>query len=90
MNIRVLPAKYKKDVEKSFEEFVWWVKDNGYNEHVVKQAEAISKGIISYMNSDNYYDTHWDEFLKYTKKLDEIRNENLTDVEPKFKEYING
>jgi hypothetical protein len=40
------------------------------------------------MNSDNYYDTNWDEFVKYTKQLDTIRNENLIDVEPKFKDYI--
>jgi hypothetical protein len=90
LNIRVLPPKYKEELTKSFEDFVWWVKDNGFNEHVVKQAEAISKGIISYMNSDNYYDTHWVEFVNYTNKLDQIRGESLIDVEPKFKEYLNG
>jgi len=85
-----LPLKYKQELTKSFEDFVWWVKDNGFNEHVIKQAESISKGIISYMNSDNYYDTHWNEFVSYTKKLDEIRSESLISVEPKFKEYLNG
>jgi len=40
------------------------------------------------MNSDNYYDTHWNEFIKYTQQLDNIRQENLCDVEPKFKDYI--
>jgi hypothetical protein len=88
LNVRVLPEQYKKEVAQRFEEFVQWVKDNKFNEHVIKQAEAISKGVVSYMNSDNYYDTHWSEFVKYTKQLDVIRNENLIDVEPKFKDYI--
>jgi hypothetical protein len=42
------------------------------------------------MNSESYYDSHWNEFIKYTKQLDSIRNENLLDVEPKFKEHIDG
>jgi organic radical activating enzyme len=88
LNVRVLPEQYKKEVAQRFEEFVQWVKDNNFNEHVIKQAESISKGVVSYMNSDNYYDTNWDEFVKYTKQLDTIRNENLIDVEPKFKDYI--
>jgi sulfatase maturation enzyme AslB (radical SAM superfamily) len=88
LNVRVLPEQYKKDVTVKFTEFVQWVKDNNYPAHVIKQAEDISKGVTSYMNSDNYYDTHWNEFVKYTQKLDDIRQENLCDVEPKFKDYI--
>ena len=61
-----------------------------YNEYVIKQAEDIVKGVTSYMNSESYYDSHWNEFIKYTQQLDSIRNENLLDVEPKFKDYING
>ena len=90
LNVRVLPEEYKKDVTNRFNEFLQWVKDNNYNEHVVKQAEDIVKGVTSYMNSESYYDSHWNEFIKYTRQLDSIRNENLLDVEPKFKDYING
>jgi sulfatase maturation enzyme AslB (radical SAM superfamily) len=90
LNVRVLPDAYKKDVTNRFNEFLQGVNDNNYNEHVVKQAEDIVKGVTSYMNSESYYDSHWNEFIKYTKQLDSIRNENLLDVEPKFKDYING
>ena len=90
LNVRVLPNAYKKDVTNRFNEFLQWVKDNNYNEHVIKQAEDIVKGVTSYMNSESYYDSHWNEFIKYTKQLDSIRDENLLDVEPQFKEYING
>jgi hypothetical protein len=85
-----LPKQYKDDVTARFVQFVQWVKDEGFPPHVIKQAEDISKGVTSYMNSDNYYDTHWSEFIKYTNQLDAIRDENLLEVEPKFKDYING
>jgi sulfatase maturation enzyme AslB (radical SAM superfamily) len=90
LNVRVLPDAYKQDVTTRFNEFLQWVKDSKYNEYIIKQAEDIVKGVTSYMNSESYYDSHWNEFLKYTKQLDSIRNENLLDVEPKFKDYING
>jgi sulfatase maturation enzyme AslB (radical SAM superfamily) len=90
LNVRVLPDAYKKDVTNKFNEFLQWVKDSKYNEHIIKQAEDIVKGVTSYMNSESYYDSHWNEFVKYTRQLDSIRDENLLDVEPKFKDYING
>jgi hypothetical protein len=89
LNVRVLPDEYKKEVTKRFQDFVEWVKDNGFKEHVVKQAQDIANGVSSYMNSESYYKTHWKEFVEYTEKLDNIRGENLVDVEPKFKEYLN-
>jgi hypothetical protein len=42
------------------------------------------------MNGESYYESHWKEFLDYTKKLDEIRNEKLLTTEPSFEKYING
>ena len=87
LNIRVLPDSYKEDVTKKFIDFVTWVKNNNYPEHVIKSAEDISKGIISYMNSESYYKEYWNEFVSYTTKLDLIRNENLIEAEPKFKDF---
>ena len=89
LNIRVLPDEAKEKLTKRFEEFVQWTKDKNFNEHVVKQAQDIANGVCTYMNSDSYYNTHWEEFQRYTKRLDAIRGENLTEVEPAFKEYLN-
>ena len=55
--------------------------------HVVKQAEEIANGVTSYMNSENYHDEYWKEFVSYTHSLDQIRNENLISVEPKFRDF---
>ena len=89
LNIRVLPHPYKQELTQKFYDFLKWVEENNYNSYVQKQAHEIVNGVVSYMNSENYYDTHWEEFVSYTQKLDSIRQENLLDVEPRFKEFIN-
>lgn len=88
LNVRVLPTKFKQDVTKKFDEFNQWVIDNNFNSNIIEQAESISKGIINYMNSESYYETEWDHFVKYTRGLDKIRNESLVNVEPMFRDYI--
>ena len=89
LNIRVLPDNAKEKLTQKFESFVKWVEDNGFDEHTVKHAKSIAQGVCKYMNSDSYYNTHWEEFQRYTKRLDAIRGENLIEIEPAFKEYIN-
>jgi organic radical activating enzyme len=90
LNIRVLPHQYKQELTEKFYDFLKWVEENKYNNYVQKQAHEIVNGVVSYMNSENYYDSHWQEFVEYTKKLDIIRYESIFYVEPRFKEYINA
>jgi organic radical activating enzyme len=86
LNVRVLPDEYKKEITEKFYDFLEWIKNN--NPTVVAQATDIVNGVVNYMNSESYYKEYWNEFVSYTKKLDEIRQESILDIEPKFKEYI--
>ena len=88
LNIRVLPDKMKQELTIKFDDFVDWTQDQGFDLHVINNARDIVNGVCNYMNSDSYYDTHWNEFKNYTKKLDLIRSESLLEVEPMFKDYI--
>ena len=88
LNIRVLPPELKEIATKKFDDFVAWVEDNNYPPHVIIAAKKISKGVCSYMNSGNYHNEWWNEFINYTNRLDKIRNESIVDVEPIFKEYF--
>jgi hypothetical protein len=90
LNIRVLPDEYKKELTEKFNNFLIWVEDKNFNYHIKKHAKDIVNGITTYMNSQSYYNEHWQEFLDYTKSLDEIRNESITIVEPKLEKFING
>jgi len=88
LNIRVLPDEYKKELTQKFKDFVQWTKDNSFNNHVIRHATEISNGVTNYMNSESYYETHWQEFINYTNKLDNIRNESLFNIEPNFKRFF--
>jgi hypothetical protein len=88
LNIRVLPAEFKQEVTHCYAEFLQWVEQGNFNEHVKRHAKEIANGVVSYMTSEDYHDKHWHEFVKYTEDLDSIRGESITLVEPKFKKYI--
>jgi organic radical activating enzyme len=88
LNIRVLPPELKQLATQKFNDFVTWVEENNYPPHVVRAAKEISNGVCSYMNSGNYHNEWWSEFVNYTKSLDRIRNESIIDVEPIFKDYF--
>ena len=88
LNIRVLPPELKSIATDKFDEFVEWVKDNNYPDYVIRSATNIRNGIVKYMNSESYYEEHWDYFVTYTKSLDKMRKESLIDVEPMFEGYF--
>ena len=74
LNIRTLPTKIKKLVEEKLQPYM--------NRPKVKQ-------MINYMNKEDWYDTHWKEFVDYTNALDKSRNENILDLVPEFGEFWN-
>lgn len=88
LNIRVLPDEMKLSIIKRFEEFIVWCEEQNLPENTFNKAVDIKNSVCKYMISESYYDSHWNEFLSYTKNLDRIRHENLLDIEPMFQEYI--
>jgi hypothetical protein len=88
LNIRVLPDEYKLEVTAKFQEFVLWAQSTDLPKRVKSEAEIIAKGVTNYMNSESYYDKHWQYFVSYTTKLDEIRSESILDIVPDLEKYI--
>jgi organic radical activating enzyme len=72
LNIQTLPSELKKLAEERLVDYLDWPK--------VKET-------IAYMNSADT-SNHIDEFNKYTKVIDELRNECLTDHVPELGERI--
>ena len=89
LNIRVLPDKYKDRITQKFENFVQWCKDESLEQKYIIAAQGIKNGVCNYMNSDSYYNTHWNEFVEYTKNLDKIRNESIEQTVPELGKFIN-
>jgi hypothetical protein len=88
LNIRVLPTAFKELVIQKFNEFHEWVVSQGFSDHVVAQSDSIRKSIIDYMMSADYYPTHWQGFVSYTSKMDQIRGDNIIDIIPEIGEYL--
>jgi len=90
LNIRVLPNEYKNKITQQFDNFIKWCEDKNLDNKYVIAAKGIRNGVCNYMNNDNYYNEHWNDFLQYTADLDKIRNEEITKVVPNLKEHIIG
>lgn len=88
LNIRVLPKGYKSLVKERFDQFRNWMLQEKYPEHVLASSESIYKSVINYMMSEDYHNSHWEEFCDYTNKLDQIRNQQILDVIPQLREYL--
>lgn len=88
LNIRVLPAAIKHMVVERFNRLHQWIVSSGYPEHVVAHSLKISSSVTDYMLAEDYHAAHWQRFLKYTRKLDDIRGQNVLDVIPELDSHL--
>lgn len=87
VNIRMLPIFIKQRIgeyyAKSIDEF-----KKEFPESIAANAENILNSITRYMNDADYTDKI-DEFVKFTRYLDKVRDQNIAEVVPEFYELIN-
>jgi len=83
MNIQVLPDEIKKDVLKKYTQSMQYFRGD-----LKEPALNVLNSITNYMNKDSLYDNHWKDFVKRTSELDRIRNQNIVDIVPQFKDYF--
>lgn len=73
-------SKTKKEViTKHYIEFIKWCNENNISNEIQSQFNDC----IKFMNEDDYHSKYWPIFLSETKKLDEMRNENYSDITTK-------
>lgn len=88
LNIRVLPREIKALVEHKFGKFHEWIVQSDQEQHVIESSKNIMSSIIDYMYADDYHERYWDIFVKTTRRLDEIRQQNVLDIVPEFEPYL--
>jgi MoaA/NifB/PqqE/SkfB family radical SAM enzyme len=88
-SITILPKKIKDQLSQNYNEYIEWIKNTDYNENVKKDFIKKCNSIIKYMYSadDSQY---VDSFVRITRQLDKIRNQNIVDVIPQYKDLFNG
>lgn len=84
MNIQVLPDSIKQQVKERYTQSMKY-----FTGDMRQPAIDVLSSINNYMNKDSLHDKHWNTFVDSTKKLDQLRNQNILDIVPEFKEFIN-
>jgi pyruvate-formate lyase-activating enzyme len=84
LNVRSLPEELKQVAKRKLESFLHWVEKQNFPEHTMISAHQICDSVIKYMYAQDYHADYWSEFCQYTRRLDQIRNESLTDIVPEY------
>jgi hypothetical protein len=72
-NIKAFPAEKKKEIEEEFVLFYDWCTQNNIPNSVIESF----KECIAFMNQEQLSDKYWNQFLKETSMIDELREEKL-------------
>ncbi len=83
MNIQVLPDSIKQQVKERYTQSMKY-----FTGDMRQPAIDVLSSINNYMNKDSLHDKHWNTFVDNTKRLDQLRNQNILDIVPEFKEFI--
>ena len=81
LSSQILPKELKLKVEEKWENFLNIFPDN-------INLKGYVDNCIGYMNEQDLYESNKNDFIKYTRYLDKIRNENFSETFPELKDYF--
>jgi len=96
LNPRLLPPELKQQVTAQWKDWIANAETNlrrtQTSNHVdiqtqIKRATRFGNSVVDYMNSENWYDEHWQEFKNYTSALDKFHGTDILEWYPEFKPY---
>ena len=88
LNVRVLPKMVKLMVMQKFDELVYWLRSENYDDYIVKSAEDIGHSVCGYMNVCHTYRKDWHTFKMFTDNLDQIRGQSVLDILPELEPWM--
>lgn len=83
-NVKVLPAILKDEIAEKYQEYIDWALSSDLPNNVKEEFCFILDGVSSFMLSENYAKDHLDAFISYTKRLDEIRGQDIKKSVPEL------
>jgi len=89
-NVKVLPAHLKQQVVDHYKEYIDWANSTDMTEHVKKEFIKLLNGITKFMNSEDYSGQWLNDFINYTNKLDNLREQDIRTIVPQFKELFDA
>lgn len=89
-NVKVLPSQLKQRVVEHYNTFRDWIQSTDYDDHIKNNFVKLLDGVEKFMLSEDYSEQWLEQFVDQTRKLDEIRNQNILDIVPQYKELFDG
>lgn len=89
-NIKVLPKDLKNQVSEHFAEYNEWIMTTDFNDKVKNNFVKVLNGVEKFMMSEDYSEEWLDHFVDQTRKLDEVRNQNILDIVPQYKDLFDA
>jgi len=87
VNVKLLPNHIKQEISDRYAASIDMLKVSMVNDALINNAQKLYNGIIAFMNSEDM-SVYMDEFVRYTKFLDEERNQNILDIMPSLHPYF--
>lgn len=89
-NIRALPPAMKLEVSGLFNEYREWIEHTHFDDHIKYHFELVLNTVEDFMYKQDLSEhfTGKKGFIEMTKKLDQIRNQNILDIVPQYKSYF--
>lgn len=89
-NIKVLPQDLKNQVSQHFAEYNEWIMTTDFSDKVKNNFVKVLNGVEKFMMSEDYSEEWLDHFVDQTRKLDEVRNQNILDIVPQYKDLFDA
>ena len=87
-NVKVLPPDLKEQVKQYYQEHKDWVMTTEFEDKVKNNFVKVLNGVEKFMMSEDY-STEWlPHFIDQTKRLDEVRGQNILDIVPQYKDLF--
>lgn len=86
-NVKCLPPELKQEVSEHFAEYVAWIDSTDYSDHVKNHFKSVLAGVEKFMHKQDLSE-FMPRFVKTTKRLDEIRGQNILDIVPQYEKYF--
>ena len=89
-NIKVLPQKNKEEVVALYETYKDWINSTDYTDHVKKHFCYVLDSTAKFMLSEDYSKEWLSEFIRMTTRLDEVREQNILNIVPEYKDLFDA
>jgi len=89
-NVKVLTPELKQKVKEYYQEHKDWIETTDFSDKVKENFAKVLNGVEKFMMSEDYSEEWLDHFIDQTNKLDNVRNQNILDIVPQYKDLFNA